>query len=184
QISYRVGTNLDALILVFSSYYDTAYANAHVNLSTTWQTSMNSLFHVGMGPGYMNPQFELAHLLGVRGDQSGHDVMTGYSWGIFAYTYQLFGYWGAVVTGLMFYLFGKSFTALMKHPPSLTRDLLMFAVAHFMELFLTTFGLENMFARYERIAVTIVVAVYLMRRLPKAKDAGTSIRGREIPLLS
>lgn len=168
QIAYRVGTNMDALFWVFSSSFDSVYANAHVNLITMVETTVRTAFFVPMSAGVNFDEYEFANLLGNRGSLlNGEFVPTGYSWGVFAYFFQIFGYWAWPILFGLFLGLGVVFQKLARAAPRLRRDMMLYCVAHATGLLVPMFGLANLVGRYRGMAVTFVAIALLMPLLRK-----------------
>jgi len=181
QIAYRVGTNMDALLYVFSSSYDRVYADAHVNLTTVLQTTLRTVFFIPVPNGVAFDEYAFAALLGNRGSYvNGAFIPTGYSWGIFGYFYQICGYWAWPVLFALFLTIGKAFQRLARAKASLVRDIGMYCIAHAMELLVPMFGIANMFGRYRGLAVTFLAIAVLMpvlRRRRKAQPGSVAGEG-------
>jgi hypothetical protein len=179
QISYRVGTNMDALLWIFSDYYDHAYADAHINFTTMVQTTLRRLVQIPMDPGFTFEEFEFANLLGNRGNWvNGVLFPTGYSWGVFGYFYQVFGYMGSllVLFGTCFGL-GRLFNVLKGYSPGWGRTYALYWVAHATELLVPLFGVSNLLARMKGsilpfIMMALVLAWFEAKRARENTKAG------------
>jgi len=187
QVAYRVGTNLDTLMFVFSNYYDSAYANAHVNLNTVWQTTLRRVFSIPMDPNFTFDEFELGLLVGNRGSWvNGQLFPTSYSWGIFAYFYQLFGYWALAVLLGLFFGIGRVFNALLRASPSVVRDISLFWTAHAMELLVPMFGISNVLGRGRGAVISFLLIwcllyLFMIRKRDGSGGPVATQGSRDIP---
>lgn len=173
QVSYRLGSTLDATLFVFSDGFDVNYANNHVNISTAIIGSIQKLMHFTFDPTIFPASYELARL--IAGDRAFFsvgdvEVSVNYLWGMFGYFYQLFG---PVLSLVMLFMFafaaGRLFIRFAGDKSRFLRISLAVAIAFSFSSTINTFGFDNLADNLGRKLVCFVFLMGLIKMLPQSR---------------
>jgi hypothetical protein len=164
SISYRIGTNLDTFLFMFSGYWDNLLADRLVNFYTTLISIIERIFHINIDNNVAPTEYTLTQLIGAKGYGDGeHELLTAYSWGFIAYFHQLFNLLSILASFLFFYVTGQIYIYFYMRGTEIKNIFIAIFISYFMQIFISTFGLDNLIDRSIRYIASFIVLFLIAR---------------------
>jgi hypothetical protein len=161
-ISYRLGSNMDASLYVFSKDYDRESARQVVNLRQTLQAVVRRVLHLRVFGEVVFSEHGLAQILGNEGYYAGDDrVNVAYLWGAPGLSYHLFGYTAGILANVLVgSILGGIFIQMRaRSAQSFVHLILAVVVVLVFQSWVTTFGIDNIADRYARTLFMMGVSI-------------------------